>query len=339
MPHAADHDLRVAPFPGGARYPPAGGRHRPISPASSRAAQRWPASRCRWRPGRTVALLGPNGAGKTTLLRILATAIRPSYGRVEVDGLDLGRDAALVRERVAYLSHATGLYDDLTARENLGSRRRCSGRPTPHPGWSVRSPTSGCSSAPAIESAGSRRACGSGWRSRASCSAARPSSCSTSRTPPSTPRAWAWSISCSPRGAKSASPSSSRRTPSSEWPVARCAHGARRGLVAEVGEGARASRRRSQLRPAQRRRRSCDERVPRRGARRTRHRAQGRGGRARGRHAIVSTLFFAAVVLLLFGFALGPDRRGWPMPRPACCGWRSSSRDHRRQPPPPPRDR
>ena len=27
----------------------------------------------------------------------------------------------------------------------------------------------------------------------------------------------------------------------------------------------------------------------------------------RGRHAIVSTLFFAAVVLLLFGFALGPD--------------------------------
>jgi heme exporter protein A len=69
--------------------------------------------------GRTVAVLGPNGAGKTTLLRILATAIRPSYGRVEVDGYDLGRDPALVRQRVAYLSHATGLYEDLTARENL----------------------------------------------------------------------------------------------------------------------------------------------------------------------------------------------------------------------------
>jgi heme exporter protein A len=69
--------------------------------------------------GRTVALLGPNGAGKTTLLRILATAIRPSYGHATVDGYDLGSDAALVRERVAYLSHATGLYDDLTARENL----------------------------------------------------------------------------------------------------------------------------------------------------------------------------------------------------------------------------
>jgi heme exporter protein A len=68
---------------------------------------------------RTVALLGSNGAGKTTLLRVLATAIRPSYGSASVDGLDLARDADLVRERVAYLSHATGLYDDLTARENL----------------------------------------------------------------------------------------------------------------------------------------------------------------------------------------------------------------------------
>ena len=69
--------------------------------------------------GRTVALLGPNGAGKTTLLRLLATAIRPSFGSARVDGLDVVRDVEAVRERVAYLSHATGLYDDLTARENL----------------------------------------------------------------------------------------------------------------------------------------------------------------------------------------------------------------------------
>jgi heme exporter protein A len=74
----------------------------------------------RIRAGACVALLGPNGAGKTTLLRLLATAIRPSYGRAEVDGLDVGRDTDLVRGRVAYLSHATALYDDLTARENLG---------------------------------------------------------------------------------------------------------------------------------------------------------------------------------------------------------------------------
>ena len=69
--------------------------------------------------GRTVALLGPNGAGKTTLLRILATAIRPSFGTLMIDGLDALRYADALRSRVAYLPHATGLYDDLTAEENL----------------------------------------------------------------------------------------------------------------------------------------------------------------------------------------------------------------------------
>ena len=44
----------------------------------------------RIRAGGCVALLGPNGAGKTTLLRVLATAIRPSYGSAAVDGLDVG---------------------------------------------------------------------------------------------------------------------------------------------------------------------------------------------------------------------------------------------------------
>jgi heme exporter protein A len=69
--------------------------------------------------GRTIALLGPNGAGKTTLLRIIATSIRPSFGTLAVDGIDALRHPDLVRGRVAYLSHATGHYDDLTARENL----------------------------------------------------------------------------------------------------------------------------------------------------------------------------------------------------------------------------
>ncbi|HEX5578051.1 MAG TPA: heme ABC exporter ATP-binding protein CcmA [Candidatus Limnocylindria bacterium] len=69
--------------------------------------------------GRTIALLGPNGAGKTTLLRILATSLRPSFGRAEIDGVDLATHPGVARQRVAYLSHATGLYDDLTAAENL----------------------------------------------------------------------------------------------------------------------------------------------------------------------------------------------------------------------------
>ena len=69
--------------------------------------------------GRMVALVGPNGAGKTTLLRILATAIRPSFGALHIDGVDALRHPEIVRTRVAYLPHATGHYDDLSAEENL----------------------------------------------------------------------------------------------------------------------------------------------------------------------------------------------------------------------------
>src|SRR4029078_6131904 len=51
--------------------------------------------------------------------RILATAIRPSYGSVSIDGIDALRDTEQVRARVVYLSHATAHYATLTAEENL----------------------------------------------------------------------------------------------------------------------------------------------------------------------------------------------------------------------------
>ena len=86
--------------------------------------------------GRLVILRGPNGAGKTTLLRILSTAIRPSLGSALVDGLDIVRDADQVRPRIAYLAHATGLYDDLTAEENLRFGATLLG--TPHAAERVR---------------------------------------------------------------------------------------------------------------------------------------------------------------------------------------------------------
>ncbi len=70
--------------------------------------------------GRAIAILGANGAGKTTLLRVLATALRPSYGSAVVDGIDVAARPEEIRPRVAFLPHATGLYDDLTAAENLG---------------------------------------------------------------------------------------------------------------------------------------------------------------------------------------------------------------------------
>ncbi|MGH7123321.1 MAG: heme ABC exporter ATP-binding protein CcmA [Stellaceae bacterium] len=69
--------------------------------------------------GDHVAVLGENGAGKTTLLRILATALRPSSGKLEIMGLDGLRERARLRTRMAYIAHSAGLYPSLTAEENL----------------------------------------------------------------------------------------------------------------------------------------------------------------------------------------------------------------------------
>ncbi len=57
--------------------------------------------------GSCLALLGRNGAGKTTLLRILANLSRPTKGEVKING------------RIGYLGHGIGVYDDLSAYENL----------------------------------------------------------------------------------------------------------------------------------------------------------------------------------------------------------------------------
>jgi heme exporter protein A len=69
--------------------------------------------------GEAVGLLGANGSGKSTILRILGTLLNPTVGTATIDELDIVRDASAVRGRVGYLAHTMGLYDDLTARENL----------------------------------------------------------------------------------------------------------------------------------------------------------------------------------------------------------------------------
>lgn len=77
--------------------------------------------------GETVALMGRNGSGKTTLLRVIATSLRPTRGGGTVYGNELIRDADDVRECVGVLAHHAGLYDDLTASENLVFAMRMSG--------------------------------------------------------------------------------------------------------------------------------------------------------------------------------------------------------------------
>lgn len=81
--------------------------------------------------GSCLVLTGDNGAGKTTLLRILATLLRPSSGRVAIDGLSVADDADRIRARLAYVSARGFVYDDLTAIENLRFASRLAGVSVP----------------------------------------------------------------------------------------------------------------------------------------------------------------------------------------------------------------
>jgi len=69
--------------------------------------------------GEITGLLGPNGAGKTTVLRMLATLVVPDAGTARVDRLDVVTERYAVRGRIGVLSDARGLYQRLTARENV----------------------------------------------------------------------------------------------------------------------------------------------------------------------------------------------------------------------------
>lgn len=66
-----------------------------------------------------MAVLGDNGAGKTTLLRILATALHPSSGALEIAGLNAFREKRRLRHYIGYVAHAPGIYAALSAVENL----------------------------------------------------------------------------------------------------------------------------------------------------------------------------------------------------------------------------
>jgi len=79
-------------------------------------------------PGEVVALTGRNGSGKTTLLRIIATLLRPTRGAATVFGHDTVREPDPIRARVGFLGHRAGLYDHLTAAENLIFSLRMAGR-------------------------------------------------------------------------------------------------------------------------------------------------------------------------------------------------------------------
>lgn len=69
--------------------------------------------------GTVFGFLGPNGAGKTTTVRMLAGLIRPTSGDATVAGHRLDGDGEHLRGAVGILTETPGLYDRLSARQNL----------------------------------------------------------------------------------------------------------------------------------------------------------------------------------------------------------------------------
>jgi ABC-2 type transport system ATP-binding protein len=69
--------------------------------------------------GEFFGFLGPNGAGKTTTIKTLVTLLRPTGGRIRVNGYDVVEEPEGVRGTVGYMAQETSVDPELTARENL----------------------------------------------------------------------------------------------------------------------------------------------------------------------------------------------------------------------------
>src|SRR6266700_6408341 len=69
--------------------------------------------------GEIFAFLGPNGAGKTTTIKMLTTLLKPTSGRVEIDGMDPATHQNEVRKRFGIVFQDPSLDDELTAWENM----------------------------------------------------------------------------------------------------------------------------------------------------------------------------------------------------------------------------
>jgi ABC-2 type transport system ATP-binding protein len=69
--------------------------------------------------GELFGFLGPNGAGKTTTFRMIAGIILPTAGRIEIGGIDLGRQPLVAKRRLGYIPDRPFVYDKITGAEFL----------------------------------------------------------------------------------------------------------------------------------------------------------------------------------------------------------------------------
>ncbi len=70
-------------------------------------------------PGEIHGFLGPNGAGKTTTMRIIAGLLKPTSGRVEVNGHDIATEPEAAKASLGFIPDRPFIYEKLTAGEFL----------------------------------------------------------------------------------------------------------------------------------------------------------------------------------------------------------------------------
>ena len=70
--------------------------------------------------GQITGILGPNGAGKTTALRVLYGLLKAEQGIGVIDGINSQRDPQGARKQIGIFPDKFGLYERLTAREQIG---------------------------------------------------------------------------------------------------------------------------------------------------------------------------------------------------------------------------
>ena len=85
-------------------------------------------------------VLGPNGAGKTTMLKMLATLLPIDEGDAKIFGVDVRRNAHVVRQLLGVTGQFASVDENLTATENLLLFGRLQGLSRPAP----RAPRADC---------------------------------------------------------------------------------------------------------------------------------------------------------------------------------------------------